>query len=127
MNHILEWQEIDAPQEGAAVAFSVSYDDQDIEEDAFLICFKGKLHAYINRCPHSGTTLDWNPGQFFSEDGRALVCHTHMAHFDPANGDCISGPSPCGLHTLPIRETRKKIRVPAVLSRDWFDANSSRA
>ena len=52
----------------------------------------GKLHVYLNSCPHRGTELDWNPGAFLAPDGVHLQCATHGARFDPATGLCLSGP-----------------------------------
>lgn len=50
------------------------------------------VQVYENACPHIGTPLDWVPGQFFSRDGRHLICSTHGASFLPATGECINGP-----------------------------------
>lgn len=60
--------------------------------DGFLVHTHDGYHAYVNRCPHVGTSLDLFPNEFLSEDGRELVCSTHGAIFDPASGRCIGGP-----------------------------------
>ena len=52
----------------------------------------GMVCAYVNRCPHMGTELDWQPGDFFEESGLYLVCATHGALFEPATGYCVAGP-----------------------------------
>lgn len=70
--------------------------------DGFVIHHHGAYHAYVNRCPHAGTPLDLWPNEFFSEDGRWLVCATHGAHFDPASGRCVSGPC-TGAALTPLR------------------------
>jgi len=57
----------------------------------FTMRFDGKVFAYVNRCPHRGTELDWNPGEVFDETGLYLICATHGAMFDPQTGLCISG------------------------------------
>jgi nitrite reductase/ring-hydroxylating ferredoxin subunit len=36
--------------------------------------------------------LDWVDNQFFSVDGRYLMCANHGAVFEPKTGDCIWGP-----------------------------------
>ena len=51
-----------------------------------------QLHAYENRCPHRGTTLDWVAGRFMSADGTHLQCATHGALFRLHDGLCIAGP-----------------------------------
>ena len=59
---------------------------------AFVVRHCGAVRAYVNRCPHSGTELDWNPGEFFDETGLYLICSTHGALFEPGNGYCVAGP-----------------------------------
>ncbi|MES2354753.1 MAG: Rieske 2Fe-2S domain-containing protein [Pseudomonadota bacterium] len=59
---------------------------------AFVIRFDGKAHAFVNCCPHVGTELDWEPGEFFDFSGLYLVCATHGAAFMPNSGYCTSGP-----------------------------------
>ena len=48
----------------------------------FAIAFEGSIYAYVNRCPHQGTELDWLPGEVFDDDGLYLVCATHGAVLD---------------------------------------------
>ena len=60
--------------------------------NGFAIRFQGKVAAYVNRCPHMGTELDWQPGEVFDESGLYLVCSTHGALFQPLTGRCIAGP-----------------------------------
>src|SRR5207247_4347103 len=52
----------------------------------------GRYHAYLNRCAHVGPPLDLWPNEFFTEDGRALICSTHGAIYEPATGLCTAGP-----------------------------------
>jgi nitrite reductase/ring-hydroxylating ferredoxin subunit len=61
---------------------------------AFIVNHRGDHHAYVNRCPHAGTPLDWWPNEFFTEDGRHLICATHGAVFAPETGVCLEGPCP---------------------------------
>ena len=105
-----DWQELDAPIEGEATSFPLYIAGQ--REEGFVIRVGGQLHAYLNRCPHTGTTLDWIPGRFFSEDGDALVCQTHGALFAPADGACLYGPCPTGLTRLQVHESENKLLVP---------------
>jgi len=119
-----EWQRIEAPAEGESVTFRLKSSvplpsgPVEIEEEGFVIRFKGHLYGWLNRCPHIGSPLDWEPGRFFSDDGRHLVCHTHHALFDPANGSCLDGPSPRGLYPLPVRDLGEQLEVPV-----HFDGN----
>ena len=67
------------------------------DEECFLINFGGEFHAYVNRCRHVPMAMDWVDNQFFTEDGRYLMCQTHNACYEPANGECIAGPAAaCG-------------------------------
>lgn len=52
----------------------------------------GRLHCYLNRCPHRGTELDWRPGRFLDPSRRFLQCATHGALFEIATGRCVAGP-----------------------------------
>lgn len=60
--------------------------------EGMLLNYQGSLYAYLNRCPHIGISLDWVDNQFFTLDGRYLMCANHGATFEPATGECIWGP-----------------------------------
>ena len=71
----------------------------------FAVRFCGTVRAFVNRCPHAGSELDWEPGEFFDETGLYLICSTHGALFEPGNGLCVAGPCRgAALEPLPIRE-----------------------
>jgi nitrite reductase/ring-hydroxylating ferredoxin subunit len=75
------------------------------DEECFVINFGGEFHAYVNRCRHVPMAMDWVDNQFFAEEGRYLMCQTHNAYYDPASGECITGPpTACGkfLYRVPI-------------------------
>ena len=75
------------------------------EENGFAVRHLGKACAYVNRCPHLGTELDWQPGEFFDVAGVYLVCSTHGAMFEPNTGLCVAGPCRgASLEPLAIRE-----------------------
>lgn len=75
------------------------------EEKGFALRHRGKVAGYVNRCPHAGTELDWNPGEFLDETGLYLICSTHGALFEPGNGFCVAGPCRgASLRPLDIRE-----------------------
>ena len=58
----------------------------------FLIRHQGKIHAYINRCPHTGASLNWQPNQFLDNSGRLIQCGIHGARFQIEDGYCLHGP-----------------------------------
>ncbi len=87
------------------------------ELEALLVNFEGQHFAYINRCPHTGITLDWVNNQFFSSDNRYIMCATHGAVFEPPTGECIWGPClGLSLQSVPveIEEGRIYARLPGV-------------
>lgn len=59
---------------------------------AFALRFDGRVVAYLNRCAHVPTEMDWNPGEFLSMDRRWILCALHGATYEPATGHCIAGP-----------------------------------
>jgi nitrite reductase/ring-hydroxylating ferredoxin subunit len=61
---------------------------------AFVLRVDGQLHAYINRCLHVPTEMDWQPGEFLDADKRFIVCSIHGAAYEPEDGRCVGGP--CG-------------------------------
>jgi len=61
---------------------------------AFALRFDGRVVAYINRCLHVPTEMDWQPGEFLDMDRRWILCSIHGAAYEPANGRCVGGP--CG-------------------------------
>lgn len=75
------------------------------EEPAFAIRYLGMVYAYLNRCTHVPTELDWTPGDFFADDQRYLICATHGALYAPESGRCVGGRcNGKGLKALPVRE-----------------------
>jgi nitrite reductase/ring-hydroxylating ferredoxin subunit len=72
------------------------------------------VHAYLNRCPHRGTPLDWRPDDFLDREGRNIVCATHGAIFRVEDGVCIAGP--CAgdqLTPLPLERRGDDLHAPA--------------
>ena len=71
--------------------------------DGFLVNDQGQFHAYVNRCRHMATPLDFIRDQFLSEDGRYLMCYTHGALYEFASGVCVAGPCKGeALYRLPV-------------------------
>ena len=88
---------------GLAFPFDVVYQGQSCW--AFAIRFKGKAHAYLNRCTHVAMEMDYQPDRFFDPDGRWLLCATHGATYAPDTGDCVGGPCRGGLVKITLSET----------------------
>lgn len=59
---------------------------------AFVVRYRGGVHAYLNRCAHVPVELDWQPGRFFDLTGFYLICAVHGAHYEPQTGRCVMGP-----------------------------------
>ena len=80
--------------------------------DGFIVNVNGSYHAYVNRCPHAGTSLDLWPNEFLTEDGRHLICSTHGAIFEQHTGLCVVGPCPgARLEVLPVEKNGSSLVV----------------
>ena len=75
---------------GRGVRFEVEYFGQ--AAPAFAVRYRGRVHAYLNRCAHVAMELDWQEGVFFDAEGRDLLCSTHGATYDAQSGRCLGGP-----------------------------------
>lgn len=82
---------LDEIPDGAAKGFRLR-DAAGREVRIFAVRRGGFAFAYVNRCPHRGTPLDWAPDQLLDEAGRRLVCATHGAQFRIEDGVCLAGP-----------------------------------
>jgi nitrite reductase/ring-hydroxylating ferredoxin subunit len=80
--------------------------------DGFLINDRGSFHAYVNRCRHMPTPLDFVRDEFLSDDGRFLRCYTHGALYEFGTGLCVDGPCKGeSLYRLPVRVDRGEVLV----------------
>lgn len=59
---------------------------------AFALRFDGVPVAYINRCAHVPTEMDWQYGEFLDGDREWIMCSIHGAVYDPRDGRCVGGP-----------------------------------
>ena len=75
---------------GRGMRFEVEYFGQ--PAPAFAIRYRGRVHAYLNRCGHIPMELDWQEGVFFDFAGLDLLCSTHGATYDAQSGRCVGGP-----------------------------------
>jgi len=69
-----------------------------------IISRKGnQFFGFENACPHQGTRLDTQPGEFLDEEGNFITCGTHRAQFDLDTGHCFIGPCQGkNLTTIPL-------------------------
>lgn len=68
-----------------------------------IITRKGKnFYGFENACPHEGSRLDTDPGNFLDEEGNFLECGNHHAQFDIDTGQCFIGPCQ-GQRLTPIK------------------------
>jgi nitrite reductase/ring-hydroxylating ferredoxin subunit len=71
------------------------------------------VYAYLNRCPHRGTPLDWRPDDFLDREGRHIVCASHGALFRVEDGVCLAGPCQGDqLTPLPLERRGEELRAP---------------
>jgi nitrite reductase/ring-hydroxylating ferredoxin subunit len=75
---------------GVGVRFEIEYFGR--PAPAFAVRYRGRVHAYLNRCAHVAMELDWQEGVFFDSWGRDLLCSTHGATYDTRSGRCVGGP-----------------------------------
>jgi nitrite reductase/ring-hydroxylating ferredoxin subunit len=95
-------------EHGTSKKFTLRRGQRDLE--ALLVNYEGNYFAYVNRCPHTGITLDWVNNQFFSSDNRYLMCATHGAVFEPPTGECVWGPCfGLALQSVPIEIADERI------------------
>jgi nitrite reductase/ring-hydroxylating ferredoxin subunit len=77
---------------GRAVLFDVVLYRESVR--AFALRFDGRVVAYVNRCAHVPSELDWQPGEFLDSGREFILCSIHGAAYAPQTGRCIAGP--CG-------------------------------
>ena len=70
---------------------------------AFALRIDGRVVAYLNRCLHVPTEMDWQQGEFLDTSKQYILCATHGAAYEPHTGRCAGGP--CGRGTLTAIET----------------------
>ena len=73
---------------------------------AFALRFDGAVRAYMNRCLHVPTEMDWQPGEFLDLDKRYILCSIHGAAYEPSDGRCVGGP--CGRGKLLAIRTEER-------------------
>ena len=73
---------------------------------AFVLRFDGQVVAYLNRCAHVPTEMDWQPGEFLDSDRAFILCSIHGAAYEPQSGRCVGGP--CARGRLTVIEVEER-------------------
>jgi len=107
----------DLAERGQAVLFDVVHFREPTR--AFALRFDGRVVAYLNRCVHVPTEMDWQEGEFLDRNREFIVCSIHGAEYEPLTGRCAGGP--CG---------RGKLTALRVEERDgevyWYPSRDTR-
>ncbi len=87
---------LDDIEDGQAKGFTLGQGleaGQELEaREIFVVREGARVFGYVNSCPHLGTPLDWQGDRFISLDNGLLMCATHGALFEIADGRCVAGP-----------------------------------
>lgn len=104
-------------ERGLAKVFEVLHFRQPAR--AFVLRHGGQVVAYLNRCVHVPTELDWKPGHFLDSEGEFIICSVHGALYEPRSGRCAGGP--CGRGRLtPLRVDERDGQV------YWYPSQETR-
>ncbi|WP_043089838.1 Rieske (2Fe-2S) protein, partial [Pseudomonas aeruginosa] len=82
------------------------------ERRLFAVRRDGRAYVYLNRCPHRGIPLEWQPDAFLDDSASLIRCASHGALFLIESGECVAGP--CAgerLRALPCREDAEGLWV----------------
>ncbi|MCB4820609.1 Rieske (2Fe-2S) protein [Roseicella aerolata] len=80
----------------------------------FAVRKDGRVHVYVNACPHIGLPLEPLPDRFLDPRRQVILCAVHGARFRIEDGQCVSGP--CigeALEAVPVRIVDGQVMVPA--------------
>jgi len=78
----------------------------------FAVRRNQRVYVYLNRCPHRGVALEWQPDQFLDRSASLIQCATHGALFLIEDGECVAGPcAGQSLTVVPCREDSQGIWV----------------
>jgi nitrite reductase/ring-hydroxylating ferredoxin subunit len=91
-------------ERGDAFVFDVLHFRQPAR--AFVLRFDGQVVAYLNRCVHVPTEMDWQHGRFLDGDQQFILCSTHGAAYEPQTGRCVAGP--CGRGRLTVIDVAER-------------------
>ena len=71
-------------EKGKALVFDVLHYREPAR--AFALRFDGQVVAYLNRCAHVPTEMDWQPGDFLDSSREFILCSIHGAAYEPRTG-----------------------------------------
>jgi nitrite reductase/ring-hydroxylating ferredoxin subunit len=91
-------------EKGSALRFDVLHFREPVT--AFALRFEGRVVAYVNRCAHVPTEMDWQPGEFLDAGREFILCSIHGAAYAPRTGHCAGGPCGRGRLTPLVVEER---------------------
>ncbi len=91
-------------EKGRAVLFDVLH--YRAPARAFALRFEGRVVAYLNRCAHVPTEMDWQPGEFLDSGREFILCSIHGAAYEPRSGRCLAGP--CGNGRLTVIDVEER-------------------
>ncbi len=86
---------------------------------AFALRFDGQVVAYLNRCAHVPTEMDWQEGEFLDSRKEFIICSIHGAVYHPLDGRCVTGMcGRIGLTKLDVRECDGQVH--------WYPSRDTR-
>ncbi len=91
-------------ERGKAITFDVLHYFEPAR--AFALRFEGQVVAYLNRCVHVPTEMDWQDGEFLDMDRQFIMCSIHGAVYEPDTGRCAGGP--CGRGKLTALQVQER-------------------
>ena len=94
----------DLPDKGRAHVFDVLHFREPAR--AFALRFDGRVVAYLNRCAHVPTEMDWQAGEFLDSGREFILCSIHGAAYEPRSGRCAGGP--CGRGSLTVLAVQER-------------------
>jgi nitrite reductase/ring-hydroxylating ferredoxin subunit len=91
-----------------SLAFSIGPGDWPLR--GFVVRSGNEVFAYVNRCPHAGHPLNWQPDEFLTPDKTLIMCRSHGALFEMQAGRCVAGPcAGQALRALPVRIENEQV------------------
>ncbi len=80
------------PLEELVLGAARGFDPEQVGADTMFVVRRADgVRAYVNKCPHQDSRLEFRKDRFLSADGTRVICHAHGAHFDPDTGVCVHG------------------------------------